>query len=100
MLTATRIALIVGLVVVLVIVRSVLRYLKVFKIIRRKNKTAANLAGMSSRINLELEPNPQWHNSKVINEYADQLKALGFEDAGAYSIPELGGLMILGLVHP
>jgi len=36
----------------------------------------------------------------VINEYATQLRALGFEDVGAFSIPEMGGLMVLGLVHP
>jgi hypothetical protein len=97
---ATKIALVVGLILLLVIIGVVAWAMKIFRILRRANKAVANLATQPSRINVEPEPQPQWHKPKVINDYSNQLRALGFEEVGAFSIPEMGGLMILGLVHP
>jgi hypothetical protein len=71
--------------------------------LRRVVRSAAGgskLGILPARVSLLPEPNPQWHDSATINNYAAQLRALGFEDAGAFSIPEMGGLMVLGLVHP
>jgi hypothetical protein len=89
-----------GILFLLVVVSIGAWLFRIIKIVRRANKSASNIAKLPARVNLELEANPQWHNAKLINDYANQLRALGFEDVGAYSITEMGGLMILGLVHP
>jgi hypothetical protein len=52
------------------------------------------------RVTLEPDSNPQWLKPGIITGYANELRALGFEEVGAFQIPELGGLKILGLIHP
>jgi hypothetical protein len=52
------------------------------------------------RVNPELEPNPEWKNRKQLEEWSTQLRALGFEDAGAFAIPEMAGLQMAGFCHP
>jgi hypothetical protein len=91
---------ILGILFLLVVVAIGAWLVRVIRIVMRASKSAADMAAMPARITLESEAEPQWHSPKVINEYADQLRALGFEEVGAYSLPEMGGLMILGLVHP
>jgi hypothetical protein len=52
------------------------------------------------RVNPEPESNPQWRNSTVIRRYAEEFESLGFKEVGAFSLPELSGLLILAFVHP
>jgi hypothetical protein len=97
MLSALKIALVVLAVLVLVVCGIVLWLLKV---IRQAVKTAMASAPQPCRVTLEPEPNPQWLKPEIITGYAKELRALGFEDVGAFRIPEMRGLLILGLVHP
>lgn len=71
----------------------------------RKFKTA--LKGLAEaaqmfppcRVNPVLEPVPQWRNPDQINRYTEQFLAAGFKSAGAYSLPELGGLQLAAFAH-
>jgi hypothetical protein len=51
------------------------------------------------RVNPEPEPSPQWRTPDKILQYANEFKALGFEEIGAFTIPEMAGLQILAFVH-
>jgi hypothetical protein len=51
------------------------------------------------RIHPEPEANPQWIHAADIRRFADQFRALGFVEIGAFSIPEMGGLQFLGFFH-
>src|SRR5262249_39053838 len=42
----------------------------------------------------------EWRNAPQVQKYSDDLKALGFEDAGSYRIPELDNMLFMGLIHP
>jgi len=85
--TVLKIALIVAVVVVLIILAA---FAWIIRIFQQAAKTASGIATLPCRVNLEPEANPQWHNAQAIQEYADQLKGLGFEEVGAFSIPEMG----------
>jgi hypothetical protein len=52
------------------------------------------------RVNPEPEPAPQWRTPDKIQQYAGEFKALGFEEIGAFTIPEMEGLLMLAFVHP
>ncbi len=51
------------------------------------------------RIYPEPEPNPQWRSPDKINRYAAEFRALGFQDVGAFTIPQVDGLQMLAFVH-
>jgi len=51
------------------------------------------------RIHPEPEPNPQWEHAGIVRDFAEQYRALGFQEIGACSIPELGGLQFLAFFH-
>src|SRR5215470_6471480 len=53
-----------------------------------------------SRVNPEPEANPQWRSAAKVNQFATEFKALGFEEIGAFSIPEMQGLQMLAFVFP
>jgi len=97
MMTTIKVLLAVFAIVVLVLVGGVIWFLR---IVRRAVKEAANSpAGPPCRVNPEPEPNPQWRSPALVNQYADELRALGFVDAGSFQLPELGGLLMAGFVH-
>src|SRR5881398_1656930 len=52
------------------------------------------------RVNPEPEAAPQWRSPDKVRQYACEFKALGFQEIGAFTIPEMGGLQMLGFVHP
>src|SRR4051812_24881159 len=52
------------------------------------------------RVNPEREAAPQWRTPEKILQYASEFKALGFEEIGAFTIPEMEGLQMLGFVYP
>lgn len=97
MLTALKIAVAAVLIVVAV---AALGLFLVTRWFRRAVKAEAE-AGTTPpcRVNPEPEPNPEWKNRKQIEEWSAQLRALGFEDAGAFTIPEMAGLQMAGFCH-
>lgn len=99
MMLALKIGLVLLAVVALVILVIVGWFINVLK---KAVKSAAEsvAAAQPCRVTLKPESNPEWRTPDVINRYAGDLRAIGFEEVGTFSIPELGGMMILGLVHP
>src|SRR5688572_4898918 len=68
----------------------------------RQLKAAAKADTMPfppARVNLEPEENPAWRNEKEVLKLAADFRALGFEQTGVFSIPEIGGTYLVGLVH-
>ncbi len=51
------------------------------------------------RVNPEPEPTPQWRTPEKVQQYASEYKALGFQEIGAFTIPEMEGLQMLAFVH-
>lgn len=80
-----------GLVVLFLAVRWVVRLVK--------GLVAANRT-VPCRIHPEPEPNPQWNNGSVIRKIADDFRAAGFAEIGAFNIPEMAGLQFLAFLHP
>ena len=102
MLLAIKIILVVVAVLAVLVCSVVLWFLKtISKAV--KSATAAAVAGgtpQPCRVTLEPESNPQWRKSEIVTGYIEQLRAIGFEDIGAFRIPEMRNLMIFGLFHP
>jgi hypothetical protein len=98
MLTALKIAVAAVLIVVAVVALGIFLVIRWFR--RAVNEQAGAGATPPCRVNPEPEPNPEWRNRKQIEEWSAQLRALGFEDAGAYTIPEMAGLQMAGFCHP
>jgi hypothetical protein len=97
MITALKIIGLLAIIAVLVIGVAVFWF---FRWIRKAMKAEADMPPTPCRINPEPEPNPQWRNPAQIQKYAAEFQAAGFESAGAFCIPELRGLQILGFAHP
>lgn len=98
MLTALKIA--AAAVLIVVAVLALVAYL-VIRWFRRVMKAEAEAGGIPPcRVNPEPEPNPQWKNRKEIEEWTAQLRTLGFEEAGAFVLPEMAGLQMAGFCHP
>ena len=98
MLTALKIAAAAVLIIVVVVALGLYLVIRWF---RRMAKKEAGAGGIPPcRVNPEPEPNPQWRSKEQIEEWSAQLRALGFEDAGAFAIPEMAGLQIAGFCHP
>src|SRR5688572_12895818 len=87
---------IVALVVVAIVVVGVLWF---WRQLRAAAKDDA-IPYPACRINLEPEAQPAWRSEGQIKKYAAEFCALGFEEIGAFSIPEMGGLQLLAFVHP
>jgi len=52
------------------------------------------------RVYPEPEANPQWRTPEQMNKYADEFRKLGFQEIGAFAVPQLQGLLMLAFVHP
>lgn len=68
----------------------------------RQLKAAAKAEAMlfpPARVNLEPEENPAWRNEKQVLKLAAEFRALGFEQIGVFSLPEVGGTYLMGFVH-
>jgi hypothetical protein len=98
MLTALKIAVAAVLIVVALLALGACLFIRWF---RREMKAEAEAGGIPPcRVNPEPEPNPQWKNKREIEEWTAQLRRLGFEDAGAFVLPEMAGLQMAGFCHP
>ncbi len=98
MLTALKIAFAAVLIVVVAVALGILLVIRWF---RRAVKEQAESGGTPPcRVNPEPEPNPEWKNRKQIEEWSEQLRTLGFESAGGFTIPEMAGLQMAGFCHP
>lgn len=93
MLTFLKILGITALVVLLVVILG-LRWL-----FRKLRGVVEESMPVPCRIHPEAEPNPQWIHGATVQRFAKQFLALGFEEIGAFSIPEMGGLQFLAYVH-
>lgn len=96
MITALKIIGVLAILAVLVIGSALFWFLR---IIRKAIKAEADTPATPCRVNPEPEPNPQWRNPTQIEKFTAEFRAAGFECAGAFSIPEMGGLQILGFAH-
>src|ERR1051325_3492622 len=98
MLTALKVIAVLVLLGSLIVAGAVFWFIR---FIRRAVKDALDVPSCPPcRVNPEPEPSPQWRSPALIAQYGGELRALGFEDVGAFQIPEMGGLLMLGLVHP
>jgi hypothetical protein len=95
MLTALKI---IGIIVVVVIIGGILLLRMVMKFV--KGAVDAMPTCPPCRVSLEPEAEPQWLKPEVVQKYAAQFREQGFQDVGAFSVPELGGLQLLAFVHP
>src|SRR5262245_2184019 len=66
---------------------------------RHMRGAIADALPVPCRIHPEPEPNPQWRNASVIRQFADEFRALGFQEIGAFNIPEMGGIQFLAFFH-
>src|SRR5882724_2091050 len=73
----------------------------VLRWLRKVMKSAADTPSCPPcRVYPEPEPAPQWRTPGKVLQYASEFKALGFEEIGAFTIPEMEGLQMLAFVHP
>ena len=93
---------IVAIVVIVVLLIAIAGIAFVIRWFRKLVKSAANDAASCPpcRVNPEPEPSPQWITPGKVQQYAHEFKALGFQEIGTFTIPELAGLQMLALVHP
>lgn len=57
------------------------------------------LAKTQDVVTLHPEPGYQWMNSSIEAQYVNPLRALGFTDAGIYSVQQMAGVHVRMLVH-
>lgn len=98
MLTALKVALVAVLIVVTVAALGLFLVIRWFR--RVAKDIADNPTTPPCRINPEPQSNPQWKNAPQIAEWSEQLRGLGFVDAGAFTVPEMAGLQLAGFCHP
>lgn len=94
MLTVLKIVGILALIAIVVVVLAIRWFL------RKVRTLAADVMTVPCRINPEPEPNPQWRHAAEIPAFAEQFRAAGFQEIGAFSIPEMGALQFLAYFHP
>ena len=99
MITLLKIAAIVVIVVLLLAFAGIALVLRWFRKIVKSAATDAP-ACPPCRVHPEPEPEPQWRTPDKILQYASEFKALGFQEIGAFTIPEMEGLLMLAFVHP
>lgn len=98
MLTALKVALAAVLIVALVVALGLFLVIHWFR--RVAKDIANNPTTPPCRINPLPQANPQWKNADKVTKWSEQLRALGFVDAGAFTIPEMAGLQLAGFCHP
>src|SRR3954453_14310477 len=91
-----------ALVAIVLFVVVVGRLAFVFRWLRKVAKSGVESSSSCPpcRVNPEAEPAPQWRTPGKVLQYAAEYKALGFDEIGAFTIPEMEGLLMLGFVHP
>jgi len=95
MILLLKIIAIVTLVVLIVVIAGVGFVIRLFR-----NAVRSAASSPPCRINPEPEPSPQWRTPGKMLQYANEFKALGFDEIGAFAMPEMGGLQILAFAHP
>jgi hypothetical protein len=98
MITLLKIAVVAVLVVGLVLIGGGLLFVRW---LRKVLKTASDAPTCPPcRVYPEPEPNPQWRTPDKMRRYATEFRAVGFEEVGAFTIPQMDGLQMLAFVHP
>ncbi len=97
MITALKI---IGILAIVVVVIAAAAAFWFIRMVRKFIKAELESPGAPPcRVNPEVESSPAWRSLGIVNGFADEFRAAGFEEISAYSIPEMGGLQMLALVN-
>src|SRR5688572_3501916 len=89
---------IIGIIAIVVVVAVVIGVLWLWRGFKALMKGSAD-AHPPCRVTLEPEANPMWRSQGKMDDLALQFRSEGFEEIGAFTIPEMKNLQFLAYVH-